>query len=112
RRAIGTLRLGRISLRGNVVGALLSCGGAAPAKCSVAATLTITETIKGGKVIAVSAGKRTRTKANRKVLRLGSSSMILLGGQTKTNHIALNGAGRRLLARYRVLRVKFIVAVS
>jgi hypothetical protein len=72
--------------------------------------LTITETIKRGKVIALSAAKRPGTKSKRKVLRLGSSPVDLTSGQTRIDHVALNATGRQLLARYRVLRVTLTVA--
>jgi hypothetical protein len=74
----------------------LSCKGVTGAKCQVLLTVTVTEKLRGHKLIAVSARKHMRI--HRKVLVVGRTTITLSSGQTRTVKIALNRAGRKLLA--------------
>jgi hypothetical protein len=81
--------------RGKVT-AKLSCpaGGAA---CSAATlTVSVTEHLRSGRLTAVSAKAKTRTK----VVSIGAGSAVLAAGQTRTVTIALSSAGRSLLSRF------------
>ena len=66
-------------------------------------TLTVTEKLRGRKLVAVSARKHTRI--HRKVLVVGSTTVTLSAGQTRTVKVALNRAGRQLLAARHHLKV-------
>ncbi|MGA2929237.1 MAG: hypothetical protein ABSG43_25260 [Solirubrobacteraceae bacterium] len=61
-------------------------------------TLTVTETLKGSRVVAIAAAV-DRAGTSRRVLVLGKATASLAAGQAKTVHIELNGAGSRLLAQ-------------
>jgi hypothetical protein len=78
--------------------------------CLVTSTLRATERITGGNVLAVAAGTPRHPKAKRKLVRIGSSTVALAAGHRKTAQVSLNIKGRRLLAKYRVLRVSLVVA--
>jgi hypothetical protein len=84
---------------------LTGCQGGVGAKCPLTVTLTITETLKGGKVIAVAA-RRTRHKT----VSLGRVTVTLAAGQTRTIRIGLNKLGKRLLAAHHILRVTLTIA--
>ena len=66
--------------------------------------LTVTEKIRGHKLIAVTARKRPKTR--KVVVTVGTArGTTLLDGQSQTVKISLNGTGRRLLASHRTLKV-------
>jgi len=58
--------------------------------------LTVTEKLRGRKLIAL--GARKRMRIHRKVLVVGSTTVTLSAGQTRTVKVTLNRAGRKLLA--------------
>jgi hypothetical protein len=66
-------------------------------------TLTITETLKGGKLVAVSASKKKRSKSVKRTVTVGSATISLAGGQSQLVKIALNATGKRLLSRHHKL---------
>jgi hypothetical protein len=74
----------------------------------VALGLTVTETLKGGRVIAIDA--RNHNGMRRKVLTVGSTSVTLAAGQTRTVRVALNRLGRKLLASRRHLKATMRVS--
>jgi hypothetical protein len=63
--------------------------------------LTVRETLKHGKLIAVAAS----TKLTKRTVSVGSASVVVPGGRSKTVKLSLNGTGRGLLARHSPLRV-------
>ena len=67
----------------------------------------MTETIQGGKVIAVAASKKPKKK--KKVVVIGSTTVTLAAGQRKTAAVSLNGTGKKLLANRHTLRVKLTI---
>jgi hypothetical protein len=94
---------------GTSAGASVSCAGAAGSSCSVTLTLSVTETLSGHKVLAVSASKRKPKKTKRTVV-LGTTTVKLAAGRTKTVSVSLNGAGKRLLKSRHTLSVKLIAS--
>jgi FG-GAP-like repeat len=104
---VATAGMTRASVKGASVSALLTCSGHPGASCNITLTLTVTETLKGTKLIAVSAAAK-RTKAVRRTVTLGTRSLTLPAGQSETVHIKLNPTGLRLLTRRHSLRVKLI----
>jgi PKD domain/Carboxypeptidase regulatory-like domain len=87
-----------------VSGAIATRSGAAyvPLHCSATAgscvpatlKLVVQERLSGGRVTGVAAASRTRTR----VLVVGSATATLRAGQSETVEVALNPAGRRLIA--------------
>jgi hypothetical protein len=91
----------------------LSCpaGGASCSTATVQAT--VTEHLKGGKVIAVSARKgKKKAAAKTKTVVIASGGASLAGGSSKTLTLKLNGAGSALLAKYGKLAAKVTVSAG
>ncbi len=99
----GSASVGGVNVGGSTVSELLSCGGAANATCELTVTLTVTETLKGGKLIAVSASKKKRPKVVKRTVTVGSASISLAGGASQLVKIELNTTGKRLLASHHKL---------
>jgi hypothetical protein len=95
----GSSRVGRAKVAGSAATVRVSCAGASGTTCRVALRLTVTETLRKGHVIGASA------KVKHKVVVIGSTSVTLVAGRSKTVRIALNSTGRRLLAKRHRLRV-------
>ena len=72
--------------------------------CVVQLRITITETLSGRRVIAISSRKTTKT--TRKPVVLGGAQVTLGSAHSKIVRISLNATGRRLLANHRSLRAK------
>jgi hypothetical protein len=75
----------------------------------VALALTATETLNGGKVTAITARKG---KVSKKVVVLGSVTVTIAAGQSKTVEVSLNATGKRLLAKHRKLKAQLTVRQS
>jgi hypothetical protein len=103
----GTVVVGHASTSGKTAKVPVSCSGPAGATCVVGFKLSVTETLRGHKVIAVSA--RGRAKNHKKVVGVGSASAALAAGQSQTVSINLNGAGRRLLKGRKNLKASLTV---
>jgi len=97
--------IARVSVRGSIVLVPVSCS-AGSGCASITASLSVVERLRAGRVVAVAAKKRLRTK--RVVVAKASAS--LGGGQSKQLALRLNRAGRRLLRRFRRIRVTLSVA--
>ena len=95
------------TVKGATVSALLTCSGHAGANCNVTLAMTVTETINGTKLLAVTAAKK-RTKVVKRTVTLGTRSLTLTAGQSQIVHIKLNAIGLRLLTRRHSLRAKLI----
>jgi hypothetical protein len=106
---IAKAKVTKVVVHGTKVLVSLSCTGNAKAKCPVNLKLSVTETLRRGKVIAVSAAKR-KAKTKKRVVVVGSAAVTLHGGKRKTVTISLNRAGRRLLAHRRKLKVTLTVS--
>ncbi len=98
----GTAAVARAHVFGTTASVKVTCTGAAGATCKIGLTLSVTETLKGGKVIAVSASMKRTTK----VVVLGTARLTLTAGQGKTVSITLNTIGQRLLATRHTLKAK------
>ncbi|HZV72671.1 MAG TPA: hypothetical protein VFF79_03055 [Conexibacter sp.] len=97
--------VGRTRVRDGVVLVPLACSGGSG--CSIIATLSVVERVRGGSVVGIAARKhRLRTKVG----VVGRASTDLAAGQRKTLRIGLNRLGRRLLRRFRKLRATLGVA--
>ena len=101
-----TPSVGHVTVSGTTAHVPISCKGSGT--CSFKLTLSVTETIKGGKVIAVTAGA-THRKTKKKAVSVGSASRTLTGGQSATVTVALNGTGQGLLSKHHTLKIKLVV---
>lgn len=97
--AITAASLGEWHLSGASASALLSCAGSSGSSCTITVSVGVSETLKGGKVIAVSAMARGKPKISKRTIPIGSTSVTLSAGQSRTVTVALNGSGERLLAK-------------
>jgi hypothetical protein len=95
------VHVGSISHKQGKPTVTLSCpsGGAACQVVSVQAT--VTEHLKGGKVIAVSARKgKKKAAAKKKRVVIATASATLAAGASKTLELTLNATGNALLKKY------------
>jgi hypothetical protein len=101
----GTASVGHARVAQNTVSVPITCTGST--SCTVSLKLTATKTLRGHKVIAVSARK---TKVTHRTVVLGTTSATIAAGHTATVRISLNGTGRRLLAARHKLTANLTVA--
>ncbi len=108
--------VGRMKIAGTTVSFTVGCTGSSTARCKLRITLTLIETIRRGKVIAVTAAKhkakKATSRATKKTVVVGSAAVTLAAGYSKTVRIGLNSTGKRLLAKSHKLKVKLTVAQS
>ena len=100
----GRASVGHAKVKGTTVSVPISCKG--DTSCTVSLKLTVTETLRGHKVIAVSARK---AKVTHKTIVLGTASATIRAGRTATVKIGLNRTGRHLLAARHRLTAKLTV---
>ena len=100
--ASATATIGHVKVSGPAASVPVRCAGASGATCKLSLSLSIMETVKGGKVIAVSAAKK-------KTMVLATASVTIAAGQTKTIVIALNAIGKHLLSTRHSLKVKLAI---
>jgi hypothetical protein len=98
---VGAPRAGR-----GAVSLPLRCSAQAAGSCTIKLRLTVLETLRGSRIVAVAARGGTR----RLTATVGSSTVRMRPGQQLTATVALNATGRRLLARMRHLAVKLSVS--
>ncbi len=103
--SISETQVGSPRVSGGTVSVPLTCSPQAAGSCTITLRLTVVETLRGGRVIAVAA-RRTR----RLTVTVGASTVHLPPGQRRTATVALNATGRRLLARVRRMSVKLSVS--
>jgi hypothetical protein len=101
----GRASVGHARASGTTARVPITCKG--QTSCAVSLKLTVTETHKGRKLIAVSARK---AKVTHKIVVLGTASATIKAGRTATVRIGLNGIGRKLVAARHRLTVKLSVA--
>lgn len=102
--AHGTAHVGVPRLTGTTASVPVSCSGTAP--CTVQLSLTVTETIKNGRVIAVAA---RRTKTTTRHITVARARVTIQAGRRVTVGLRLNAAGRRLLAQRHRLAARLSV---
>jgi hypothetical protein len=93
-------------VKGSGVAVTVACTGAAGGTCVESLTLSVLETLRSGKVVAVAARTTKRT------VILGRASATIAAGQTKTVTILLNSVGKSLLRSHHTLHVKLTLTQS
>ncbi len=99
--------VGRATTRGDVASAKASCAGPKGASCVIAVKMTIRQTLRGGKVIAVGAASSRKAKTTKRTVVVGTATVTVAAGKSTTVKARLNAAGRRLLASRHRLAVAF-----
>ncbi|HEX4109541.1 MAG TPA: hypothetical protein VHX88_15500 [Solirubrobacteraceae bacterium] len=92
---VGFGSLVRSSVSGDVASVVLACTGPSTVHCALTAKLTLVETRKKGKVIAVSA---KTTKTTKRTLTVAQENKTLSGGRRLTVHLRLDATARHLLS--------------
>jgi hypothetical protein len=98
----------QLKASGASASATLSCAGGS--SCTLELTLLATETLRGGKVVAIDSSARTKTRT--KVVVLGKATFTLTAGQSKAVKVALNATGQRLLKKDHTLKAKLTITES
>jgi hypothetical protein len=104
--AITAASLGEWRLNGKSASTLVSCAGLSGASCTITVSVGVSETLKGGKVIAVSAKAKGKPKITKRTLTVGSADVTLAAGHSRTVTVTLNGSGASLLAKDHTLTAK------
>jgi hypothetical protein len=103
--ADGHASIGHASVSGTTASVKASCTGNPGDKCKLTFKLTVTETVLGHRIIAVS----SRAHKHKVVVNVGSVSAALTAGQSKTVKIQLNGTGKNLLKALHKLQTTLTV---
>lgn len=104
----GHTSVGHAKVKGTTASVRVSCTGATGATCKLAFRMTVTETLGGHKLIAVTA--REKHKTRKVVVTVGSARTITLtAGQSRVVKVSLNHRGKRLLASRHTLKVRLDV---
>jgi hypothetical protein len=83
----------------------------AGSSCHMAASLSVLETVSGGRVLGVAArASATRTKTRRRTVVLATVSLTLQAGGSRKVKLNLNRAGQRLLSSLHRLHVRLAVS--
>jgi Alpha galactosidase A/Alpha galactosidase C-terminal beta sandwich domain len=99
--AVGAPRAGRFA-----VGVPLICSAQAAGSCTLKLRLTVQETLRSNRIVALAAAQGTR----RVSVTVGARTVRLRPAQRYTAIVALNATGRRLLAGARRLAVRLTVS--
>jgi hypothetical protein len=115
--AISETQVGTPRVAGRTVSVPLTCSAQAAGSCTITLRLTVLETLRGSRVIAVAARRTARlarvTAARRtshKTVTVGAVTAHVPAGQRRTVTVALNTTGRRLLASQHKLTAKLSVS--
>jgi hypothetical protein len=115
--AISETQVGTPRVAGRTVSVPLTCSAQAAGSCTITVRLTVLETLRGSRVIAVAARSIARlakvTAARRtshKTVTVGAVTVHVPAGQRRTVTVALNTTGRRLLTSLHKLTAKLSVS--
>ncbi len=98
------------TISGTTAKVRVSCSGLASATCQVTLKLTVTEKFQRHRLVAVTAA--TKAHKTRKLLVVGSASVLLKPGHTQIVRIGLNRTGKQLLARRHTLKATLRVTAA
>jgi hypothetical protein len=105
--SISETKIGAVHVAGSTVSVPLTCSAQAAGSCSIALRLTIVETLRGGRILAVAAA---RSHTRHATVTIGASTAHLPAGAQRTVAVTLNATGRHLLARLHRLTAKLSVS--
>jgi hypothetical protein len=98
---------GSISGKDGKLSLKLSCAKGTGACEKVSVTATVTETLKGKKLVAVAASKKSKT--TKRVVTIAKQTVSRAAGVSKTLTITLNAMGKALLKKYGTLTTRVTV---
>ena len=105
----GTASLGNVTTKGLVATVPFDCTGITGEFCSdVNASLSVKETLKNGKVVAVTTSAKPKT--TKRTIVIGSGSTTIGVGSTAMVKLQLNGTGQALLKTHHRLKVELTIA--
>jgi hypothetical protein len=102
--AVGSVT--RVTTSGSVTTVRVACQGNPGATCRLALRLTVTETVRANKLVALAA---TRKQASRRIVVVGRASVVLMAGQARGVSLTLDRTGQRLLKHSGHLRARLHV---
>ena len=102
----GGLTVGHASVFGTTASVRVNCLGSE--SCTIALKLSVLETLKDGKVIAVTA----RAKTVKKTVVVATETITIAARKSETVKLSLNGIGKKLLGKHNPLTTKFTIARS
>jgi len=110
----GPVRLGAHRVHGSSVSVTLRCPAGSGPACTIAATLTATETetISGHAVTSVNGVPAAKVAAQKKTVLLATVRVTIARGHNKTITISLNHTGKRLLGTFKKLKAKLTIKQS
>jgi len=92
----GVASLGRVTVKGTTATVRIFCKGAT--SCHVSLRLSVHETLRGRRIVAVSAARTRGAKRKHRFVVVGSKSATVRAGKTAKLKVSLNRTGRALLA--------------
>ena len=108
--ALGHFSVGHARVRGTTASVRVSCTGIPGQSCRFVFRMTVTERLRGHKLLAVTARKHKQPKIRKVIVTVGTArGVTLASGQSKIVSISLNGTGKRLLASRHTLKATFDV---
>jgi hypothetical protein len=99
--------VGRAVASGSTVLIPISCSSGS-SSCKVTSTLSVTETLRGSKVVAV-ASLASKKRTHRRTITVGRATVTVTAGRKTTERVQLNKTGRQLLATHHKLSVELTV---
>ncbi len=114
--SISETQVGSPRVAGRTVSVTVTCSPQAAGSCTIALRLTVLETLRGSRVIAVAARGTTRLakaaarRTSHKTATVGAVTTHVPAGQRRTVTVALNAAGRGLLKSRHKLSAKLSVS--
>jgi ELWxxDGT repeat protein len=111
-----TLKFTSTKVSGDDATIQLTLPGTSTGSYTVNVTLSVVETLQGNKVLGVAASDRTAYKAKKKPVKktvvVGTKTVQVSGGKTVSLSVALNAAGKKLLALRHHLSVKLAASAK
>jgi hypothetical protein len=99
-----SLTVGSVTVSGATALEKLACNTSLTGSCTVSLTLTVTEKVKRGKVIAITASSKA-VKTTKRTVVIGRGTLTIAAGHSSTAKVALNAAGRKLVNAHHKLSV-------
>lgn len=104
-----TVTVGPATATGATAHLPLTCSGTPGANCFVLVSMSVRETLRGNRVIAISASKRHKQRKHTRLDGVGGTTVSLGVGKTFTVPLPLYANGKRLLAHHHPLPVGITV---
>jgi hypothetical protein len=109
--ASGSPSVSKVSGGAGKITLKLSCPPNAGSCARYSVVATITEHLKGKKLLAVTAGAKAKKKAT-KVVTVGSMAGTIAPGKSATVTLKLNGAGSAMLKRFHKLTLRVVISAG